>query len=264
MGDWDDPMQRAAVWYLAAFAGLVSVLLAGFQLSGFVWSKALHPWLAALSVCASVIAAVTVVMIASSVIAPAFTLNDLKDRQRKAEAAALREADQAGWREQAGQDRKVLEPLYALDGFDGPRDSPIVLSRDAGSDPDKAKRANEMVAAANRRATQQRYRLLRFAAPVATGVVLATALAWSTLSRKQEEVASTMVPVPVELTLPDDVEPTQLFGADCDQRTLNGVAISGSIKASPLVAFPEQGNCRSALVRVTERIGSVARLPSGS
>src|SRR3954466_2436665 len=84
MGDWSDPVQRAAVWYVAAFAALVSFLLAGTQLGSFSWSEARAPLAAVFFMALAVLGAISVLVISSRVLTPRHSLLDLVERQEAA------------------------------------------------------------------------------------------------------------------------------------------------------------------------------------
>jgi hypothetical protein len=277
---WDDPTQRAAVWYVAAFGVLASVLLAGTTLSRFEWQEAAYPYAAVTAMGIAVSSAVSVVVVATQVLVPRFSVEDLLDRQRRAEdrlrvlrGSAAREdrswrdrlpEDQL-WREVADQD-PVLRRLFTRGDFQEPGDSPLELRARARnrqlSDQERTAAADRLallVETANQHAARDAFKRLRTWTPIASALILACALAWPALSRSEATLASASSPIPVTVTLGSGVDPEAVVGPGCHLRTLTGVAVSGDVSAAPLVAIPDQEACGHTIVRVTQHIGSVAR-----
>jgi hypothetical protein len=267
MSDWDDPVQRAAVWYLAAFAGLASVLLAGVQLSDFHWDANPAPWWAALTAAVAVGAALTIVSMATRVLLPKYTITDLVALETAARkkltradltAAPLEPTDKV-WAAVTRND-KVLQSLAVDDGFRAESDAPIKLSTLANDGDSTAQgRLRELVAAANRRQTRIAFRQLRQITLPGTAILLACVLIWPAVSTASDRnPASPTDPVTVTVTLLSSQQPATIIGPGCSQRVLTGVAIEGQLDQQPLVAIPEQADCPAAILRVSPTVGSVA------
>ncbi|MDN5763448.1 MAG: hypothetical protein L0H41_14190 [Microlunatus sp.] len=253
MEEWQDPIQKAAVWYVAAFGALSAVLIAGVSLTSFDASRARHPLLAILAAILAVAAVAWVGFAASRVLSPRWTTKALLGRYTES-------AKRGSWADIASGDPRVLSPLYVEDGFSGDNDSPRSLWAQAqAADADAAGRLREMVAAANRRTSRRWFSVVTVTAPIALAVVLFAALAWGTLSRPDAVVATTDNPLPVRVRLNEGVDPATVFGAGCTDRERTGVAIEGTIPQQALVALPATGSCPAALVSFDPTIGSIVR-----
>lgn len=127
---WDDQApERAAIWYLGAFGAVGAVLLAGASIAGVDWTHANHPVYTLLLVVAAVVAAFTVVTVASLVIYPGCTSVALRNRQNKVGKRIRRKtgATASGaitWDQVAAEDNGVLAALYVDAAF---QDSPDTL-----------------------------------------------------------------------------------------------------------------------------------------
>jgi hypothetical protein len=256
--EWSDPVHRAAVWYVAAFAALVSVLLAGIQLGSFDWSQARQPLLATLCIAVAVLAAAGVLVVASRVLVPRHSLFSLVERADKARKKLQRKTPSAAveWRTLAAKDW-LLSQLATMEGF---TDDPQTLmnGRDAG-DQAVAGKADRMVRSANALQSRRTFHRLQVFLPVACIFVVGGAVGWGNFSKTQDSSSSSADPIPVTLTLARTADPATAIGKSCSLRVLSGVAISGDLAQRPLVALPAQGDCAAALVQVTPAVGTVQR-----
>jgi hypothetical protein len=187
---WDDQApERAAVWYVGAFGALGAVLLAGASIAEIDWTRAQHPVEALLLVGVAVVAAFTVVTLASRVIYPGCTSLTLRNRTRKVEerlqdrkkAASASGPFGVSWGEIASEDSKgVLNALLMDAAF---QSSPRTLWAGAqqGRASDQAE-LKAMVEAANSWLARKHFKLLRIVTPIAAIIVLIGGLAWKPLT----------------------------------------------------------------------------------
>lgn len=265
MGDWDDPIQRAAVWYVAAFGALTAVLIAGASLTNFDVTEARHPVLSCLLAVAAVGAAGWVGFAASHVLAPRWTGTSLKKRQETTRlsigsAAAPTGIVAGSWQHIASGDPKVLSPLYVEDGFTGQNDSPRALWAAAQTgDAAAAERLRSLITAACRRSSRRWFRLLTATAPASLAIILAAALLWGSVSTPDPHVASADHPIPVTVRLASGIEPESLYGPGCTTRDRSGVAIDGVLPQRATVAMPATDSCPAVIVDITPQTGTIER-----
>ena len=253
MGEWEDPIQRAAVWYVAAFGAVTAVLIAGISFTSFDSSEARQPVAAVVVAAVAVSAAAWVGFAASRVLYPRWTSSALHDRYEKSSRT-----EAGDWRQVASRDPKVLAPLISEDGFDAPDDSLHGLwTRAHGGDEKAGERLRKMVSAANHRSSRRWYLALTTTTPVAVAVILAAALAWTALAKPERTVATTATPISVRVRLNDGVSAEQLFGAGCIAREREGVAIEGRLPQNALVALPATAACGSTIIQIVPEIGTV-------
>lgn len=259
MADWDDPLQRAAVWYVGAYGALGTVLLAGLSLAGFHWSTATHPLAAVACVVAAVGAALWVVTAATGVLTPRYSIGDLVKLQRAAEA----KVPGSGWPAVAEEDG-VLKALVTQDGLAAadysPRDS-LTAAEDPSATADArqaaAARCDRLVRAANRRAAGERFGTLRFVAPCATALILAAVLSWTSVSAPADDEATPTHPLAVSLhRAPGQDWPGEL-ATGCHETELEGVALVGRLDREPLVATDPAADCPATVLRMTSALGWV-------
>jgi hypothetical protein len=264
MNDWEDPVQRAAVWYVAVFGATAVLVLTGANLTNFDWTSAAHPLAAVAVIAVALGCAVLIVALAARVLLPRFTLNSLIERQRKAEKL---EAGAKAWQNVAKHD-DVLAPLVSKDFFLDEAYAPIsarAVAFDTGApaaDREAAKRrCLDLVEAANRRYARTAFTLLRWVTPAASLIVVACVLTWGTVSRtRNDDTASTSNPIPVSVHLAPAANAGIVIGKGCTATTYQGVALAGNIDESPLVALDPQGTCPATFITVTPDIGKAVRL----
>jgi len=257
-------VQRAAIWYVGAFAALGSALLAGSSIAGVDWRHAAHPWDALLLVGAAVVAAFAIVTMASLVISPGCTAAALRRREDRIQQRLQQRTGGKAvtWPEVAGEDRQVLRALYS-DEADFGRSPNDLWAAARGGDPDARKELASMVAAANSWLAYHRFRRLRYVTPIAAALVLAGGVAWKPLTAAPaNDNPASATPVPVVVTLAPRVSPGQLIGPGCSLRVLDGVALAGNFGSVVTVAFAPQGDCPAAIVNVNPAEASIRPLES--
>lgn len=248
----DQSYERAAIWYVGAFGALGVVLLGGASLAGVDWSKAQHPVWALALLAAAVIAAFTVVTLASRVIAPGCTPTALiKHTDRMQERLQRRSGGaRVTWAEIASEDNGMLRALFVDEaGFDL---SPATLwaGAKAGNSADR-EALRSMVAKANDWLARRRFSMLRFITPIAALVVLIGGLGWKPLTAPQQSSSITSAdPIPVHVELAAHANPETLIGSGCTLRALDGVAIAGNLESAVTIAFAPQGDCPAATINV--------------
>lgn len=265
-----DHVARAATWYVGAFAGLGSVLLAGTQLSSLDWNDARAPGLAVIAMGASVTAAITILVLATRVLVPHTTLLDLAKREDK-RSKRLRTGDlstldpKERWAAIASRDW-LLSKIYAYDMLEErPNDiqNEILDARPNGANPDGANldklltKASLFTNAANRWRSRRSFLQLRWATVIAAPVVFTGTIMWSFFGSPDAPHPSAANPVPVTVTLVQSAQPGHVFGPGCSARHLAGVAVAGDIRSSAMIAFPPQDDCPGKILVVTERIGAI-------
>ncbi len=250
-------MERAAVWYVGAFAALGSVLLAGVSIAGVDWNRARYPLWAVAVAGTAVLAAFTVVTLASRVIAPACSSMKLMRWEEKAQARLQKKNKGAAvsWQEVAAEDKRVLRALLLDEAAFNAGPKEVWQRAKTGSAADLAT-IRTMVETADSWLARRRFIVLRFLTPVAAIVILAAALAWKPLTTNLESVTPAQ-PAPVTVELAPTVDPAQLIGANCTLRMLDGVAIAGSLNSSLTVAFAAQGDCPAAVVNLTPNSATI-------
>jgi hypothetical protein len=264
VAEWDDPIQRAAVWYVAVFGSAAVAIFTGANLTGFVWSKAAHPRAAAGILLLALVSCLVVVVLAARVLIPAVTLDGLMERQRQAEQVS----NDKTWPKVADSDR-MLNYLVKHNSFFDDSYAPITANAVAGdTDKPAADRAEararcvELVQAANARRTRSAFVVLQWATPIAAAVVVGCAVAWGSVAKESvDNVASGTNPIPVLVRISPNVDPSFVVGRGCTARLLYGVAVSGDLDASPIVAIDAQGDCSATLLTVASWIGKVMRRP---
>jgi hypothetical protein len=193
--DDDQAPERAAIWYVGAFGALGAILLAGASIAGVDWTHAQHPAEALLLVGAAVVAAFTVVTLASRVIYPGCTSTTLRNRSgRVQKRLQRRNPGSVTWPDIASEDKGVLRALLAEAAFDSSPDT-LWAGAQGGSSPDPKVRdqavqdqakLKAMVEAANSWLARRNFRVLRLVTPIAALVVLIGGLAWKPLTAPVE------------------------------------------------------------------------------
>lgn len=249
----DQSYERAATWYVGAFGALGAVLLGGASLVEVDWSKAQHPVWALILLAAAVIAAFTVVTLASRVIAPGCTSTTLIDRADRTQERLQRRSGgaQVTWAEIASEDNGVLRALFVDEaGFDSSPNTLWAGAKKGNSTDREALRS--MVATANSWLARRRFRMLRFVTPIAVLIVLVGGLGWKplTVPKQSNSIASTD-PVPVHVELTSRTNPETLLGSGCTLRSLDGVAIAGNLNSALTIAFEPQGDCPAAIINLS-------------
>ena len=245
--------ERAATWYVGAFGALGAVLLGGASLAGVDWSQAQHPVWALVLVAAAVVAAFTVVTLASRVITPGCTSDMLIKRADRMQER-LQQSNKGApvtWAEIAAEDNKILRALFVDEAdFD---ESPNTLWAGAktGSSTDR-EALQSMVATGNDWLARRRFRRLLWVTPIAALVVLIGGLGWKPLTAQRQSNSITSAdPVAVQVELTSHVNPQTLIGPGCTLRGLDGVAIAGNLQSALTVAFAPQGDCPAAVINLS-------------
>jgi len=266
VGSDDQVIQRAAVWYVGAFAALGSVIVAGTSITGIDWRHAAHPGEALFLVGTAVAAVVTVITIASLVIIPGCTVATLRRREDRMQRRLQRRTGgkAVAWLDVASEDKHVLRALYNDEA--GFRRSPNDLWAAAREgDPDARADLASMVATASRWLAYHRFRKLRYVTPVAAAIVLLGGVGWKPLTAASASDNPTSVkPVPVVVNLAPQVSPARLIGAGCTLRALDGVALAGKPGSAVTVAFAPQNDCPAAIVTLTPADALVQPLETSS
>jgi hypothetical protein len=257
----DQAYERAAIWYVGAFGALGAVLLGGASLAGVDWSQAQHPVWALVLVAAAVIAAFTVVTLASRVITPGCTSSTLIKRTDRFQKRLQKRTGgaQVTWEEIASEDKGVLRALLLDEaGFDSSPDT-LWAGAKTGNVADR-QALTSMVTTANNWLAERRFRVLRFVTPVAALVVLVGGLTWKPLTAPQQSNFVTSAdPAPVQVELAPHVNPETLIGPGCTLRGLAGVAIAGNLTSALTVAFAPQGDCPAAVININPASAIVER-----
>lgn len=262
MSDWEDPAKSAAVWYVGAFASLAAVLLSGLSFSDFSFGRAEYPWLALAAVVVATASAISVIMLATRVLLPAYDVSRLVKHEKGVRLKLYpptgnppehleKRGPAAVWDNIAANDPKVLLKVWELGGLRSR--SPMHLKQTLASDVtrESSRDLNEMVQFANRDAARSAFQWLRVATPIALILLVASILLWPAVSAQtQITTASPDAPIPVTVRLDNTVNPERLIGPGCSERVLRGVAIEGDISASTLVAFPQQAGCPAIAVAI--------------
>lgn len=248
----DQAVQRAAVWYVGAFAALGSVLLAGASIASVDWGHAAHPWRALFLIGAAVVAAFSIVTLASLVINPGCTTATLRKQEDKTQRQLQQESggQAVTWQDVASRDKHVLRALFnhEADFQCSPND---LWAAARGGDADARKDLTAMVAVANGWVARRRFRRLRYMTPVAVVIVLLGGIAWKPFTAPPvTDNPTSTEPLPVTVALAAGVRPAQLIGPGCSLRVLNGVAIAGDLKSVATIAFPRQGDCPATVINV--------------
>jgi hypothetical protein len=248
----DQALQRAAIWYVGAFAALGSVLLAGASIASVDWSRAAHPWLAALLIGMAIAAAFTVVTLAALVINPGCTVAMLRQNEDEVQRRLQQRSGGKAvtWTEVAGSDKRILRALSNYDvSF---RRSPNDLWAAArGGDDAAHKELVSMVAVADGWLARRRFRALRRITPMAAVIILVGGVGWKSFTAPSTSDSPTSAsPLPVVVTLAPRVSATQLIGPGCTLRVLNGVAVAGNLKSVATIAFAPQGDCPATVINV--------------
>lgn len=251
------PIATAATWYVGAFAGLGSLLLAGTQFAGLDWERAREPWLAVLSMGVSVVAASAVVVLATRVLTPSETLLTLLDREDEASRQARRQTPKTWpeWEEVASKDW-LLQRIVAHDLIASKPTELMSLIR-SGDDAART-RGVELTDAANHWRARRSFTQLRWMTAIASIVVFSGAICWTIFSKPARSTPTTQSPVPVTVKLVATNDPAKIIGSGCSARELSGVAIEGDLRSRTLVAFPPQNDCPEKILLVVPDIGLVS------
>ncbi len=261
MSDYDPAPERAAIWYVGAFGALGSVLLAGASIAGVDWTQAGHPMLALVFIGAAVVAAFTVVTLASRVIYPGCDSASLTKRTDEVQERLQKRNGglPVTWAEIASEDRHILRALFVDEADFGSSPATLWAGAKGGAAADRAA-LKAMVEAANSWLARRRLVVLRYVTPVAALIVLIGGLAWKPLTAPTEtDTATSAQPVPVQVRFAPGSAPSRMIGPGCTLRMLDGVAIAGNLNSAVTVAFAPQGDCPAAIVNLSPASATVQR-----
>lgn len=260
MGDSPGSVERAAVWYVGAFAALGAVILTGIPIAGVDWSQLNHPAIPISVMALAALAAFSVVTLAARVIAPGCTTDTLTSAEEKIRKilAEKSPASPPTWEDIASSTDGVLRAVFVSeDNFGQP--STLWATARSGDSASRALLAR-MVGYANEWTAQKRFRTLRRVTPLAGVLILGAGLAWKPLTTPDGLTNVTSVnPVSVQVTLTSQSSPQAVFHDVCTRRILQGTALLGDAATGLYVAFPPQGDCAAAITDITPSIGIVTR-----
>ena len=245
-----EALKRAATWYVAAFAAINALLLAGVRLSGVDWTKAGHPYLAITALATAVAAVGTVAFLASRVLTSDETLLKLRGYEQKAiRKAQKRTGNLAPDLHAVAREHWLLRKLVS-NGFLDQMPTDLWQKTHQKTD-ESAELANSITAAATYWRAFRSFRIVQIVAPIASVIVLVATICWSQAIKPLPVEPPVGHPKSVTLTLLNGIDPSSFVGQGCSARELTGVAIQGNIHSRIVVVLPAQSGCPSAIVDVT-------------